>query len=205
MKEIAKEIAKDLLKIKAVELKEENHFTWASGIKSPVYCDNRLTLSYPQIREKIAEKLTEIIKEKFENINLIAGVATAGIPHATLVSYKMNLPLVYVRDKKKNHGKTNQIEGKVIKGQKAVVIEDLISTGMSSINAVKALQQAGIEVAGVVAIYSYNIKKAKENFAENNLKYYTLTGYDTLIEEAIKEKYIDEKAKEKLIEFRDNL
>lgn len=140
MENIGKNIAKNLLEIKAVELRPNDYFTWTSGLKSPIYCDNRLTMSYPKVRKEIAAGLSDLIKEKYPDVEIVAGTATAGIPHAAWVSDILDLPMVYVRDSKKKHGKTNQIEGKVIKGNKVVVVEDLISTGISSINVVKALQ-----------------------------------------------------------------
>lgn len=202
---IGNEIAKDLLKIKAVELRPNDYFTWTSGIKSPIYCDNRLTMSYPEIRKKIFKEMCEIINENFNNVDVIAGTATAGIPHAAFVSNELNLPMVYVRDSKKKHGKTNQIEGVINKGDKVVVIEDLISTGKSSINVVKALEEAGAEVLGVVAIFSYLIKKSKENFEKENIKLITLTNYDELINEAIDQGYIEKGDFEKLVDWRNNL
>ena len=163
-----REIIKALLEIKAVELRvdKENWFTWASGIKSPIYCDNRLTMSYPKIRKQIAEGFVKKIKELYPNVDYIVGTATAGIPHAAWISDIMELPMLYVRGSAKDHGKTNQIEGKFEKGKKVVVVEDLISTGKSSVLAAQALQEAGLEVLGVIAIFSYNLNKAKEKLIE---------------------------------------
>ncbi|RIY32214.1 orotate phosphoribosyltransferase [Psittacicella melopsittaci] len=179
-------IAKNLLGIGAVALRPEpeNYFTWTSGIKSPIYCDNRLTMSYPLIRKLIAQSMADLIKEKFPGVEVLAGTATAGIPHAAWVSDILNLPMTYVRDSKKKHGKTNQIEGKLFPGQNVVVIEDLISTGISSLGAVQALREAGVNVLGVVAIFSYVLSKASQAFAQANCPLYTLTNYDALIEQA---------------------
>ncbi|MFB1081170.1 orotate phosphoribosyltransferase [Jeotgalibacillus sp. JSM ZJ347] len=185
-----KQLAAYLLEIKAVELNPENPFTWASGIKSPIYCDNRLIMSYPEIRSFAADQLTELIKTNFPEADIIAGTATAGIPHAAWVSERMNLPMNYVRSSAKKHGKTNQIEGKVTAGKKAVVIEDLISTGGSSIDAVKALEDQGIEVLGVAALFTYGFKKAEQQFKEAGVPCYTITDFDTLIEQAEEMNYI---------------
>lgn len=205
MENIGKNIAKNLLEIKAVELRPNDYFTWTSGLKSPIYCDNRLTMSYPKVRKEIAAGLSDLIKEKYPDVEIVAGTATAGIPHAAWVSDILDLPMVYVRDSKKKHGKTNQIEGKVIKGNKVVVVEDLISTGISSINVVKALEEVGCEVLGVVAIFSYLINKSKEAFKEENIDFVTLTNYDLLIEEAKEQGYIKEEDINELVSWRDNL
>ncbi|MDZ5711595.1 orotate phosphoribosyltransferase [Jeotgalibacillus haloalkalitolerans] len=187
-----KKMAAYLLEIKAVELNPENPFTWASGIKSPIYCDNRLIMSYPEIRSYAADQLTELIKTNFAEAEIIAGTATAGIPHAAWVSERLNLPMNYVRSSAKKHGKTNQIEGKVTPGKKAVVIEDLISTGGSSIDAVKALEEQGIKVLGVAALFTYGFKKAEQQFKEAGVPYYTVTNFDTLIEQASVLNYISQ-------------
>ncbi|MBM7578439.1 orotate phosphoribosyltransferase [Jeotgalibacillus terrae] len=187
-----KKMAAYLLEIKAVELNPDNPFTWASGIQSPIYCDNRLIMSYPEIRSFAADQLTELIKTNFSDAEIIAGTATAGIPHAAWVSERMNLPMNYVRSSAKKHGKTNQIEGKVIPGKKAVVIEDLISTGGSSLDAVKALEEEGIEVLGVAALFTYGFKKAQQQFKEAGVPYFTVTDFDTLIEQAKEMSYISE-------------
>lgn len=179
-----KEIATHLLEIGAVSLQPNEPFTWSSGLKSPIYCDNRLTLAYPNVRSTIADGLTALIRAHFSNVEAIAGTATAGIPHAAWVSERLNLPMCYVRSQAKGHGKGKQIEGKVEKGQKVVVIEDLISTGGSSLNAVRALREAGCQVLGIVAIFTYGLEKAKQAFAENKVEVHTLTDYDTLIEAA---------------------
>lgn len=180
-----KEIATHLLRIGAVSLEPNEPFTWSSGLKSPIYCDNRLTLAYPHVRSAIADGLVELIRAHFSNVEAIAGTATAGIPHAAWVSERMNLPMCYVRSQAKGHGKGKQIEGKVEKGQKVVVVEDLISTGGSSLNAVCALREEGCQVLGVVAIFTYGLEKAKQAFAENKVEVHTLTDYDTLIEIAV--------------------
>lgn len=205
MTNIGQEVAKNLLEIKAVELRPNDYFTWTSGLKSPIYCDNRLTMSYPRVRKLIAQGLVELVKQNFPEAQVIAGTATAGIPHAAWVSDILELPMIYVRDSKKKHGKTNQIEGRVAKGEKVVVVEDLISTGISSINVVKALEEAGCEVLGVVAIYSYLIQKSKDAFAEAKVEYHTLTNYDLLLEEATKQGYIKEEDIEELIAWRNKL
>lgn len=205
MENIGKNIAKNLLEIKAVELRPNDYFTWTSGLKSPIYCDNRLTMSYPKVRKEIAAGLSALIKEKYPDVEVVAGTATAGIPHAAWVSDILDLPMVYVRDSKKKHGKTNQIEGRVTKGNKVVVVEDLISTGISSINVVKALEEVGCEVLGVVAIFSYLINKSKEAFKEANIDFVTLTNYDLLIEEAKEQGYIKEEDINELVSWRDNL
>ena len=202
-----REIINALLEIKAVELRvdKENWFTWASGIKSPIYCDNRLTMSYPKIRKQIAEGFVKKIKELYPNVDYIVGTATAGIPHAAWISDIMDLPMLYVRGSAKDHGKTNQIEGKYEKGKKVVVIEDLISTGLSSLKVAKALEEAGAVVLGVVVIFSYELKKAQDAFAADKVEYHTLTNYNYLIEEAVASDYIKQEDVEKLLEWRNNL
>lgn len=187
---IEKQVAEQLLEIKAVFLKPNDPFTWASGIKSPIYCDNRLTLGFPKVRQFIAESLAEKIKETFGEVDVVAGTATAGIPHAAWVSDLLNLPMVYVRSKAKEHGKGNQIEGLIAKGQKVVVIEDLISTGGSSLKAVEALEEAGAEVLGIAAIFTYGLDKGKKLLAESNTILITLTNYDELIEVALNKDYV---------------
>lgn len=202
---ISMEIAKKLLEIQAVTIKDtSNLFTWASGIKSPIYCDNRLTMSYPEVRNSIAKAFKEIIKKEFSEAGIIAGTATAGIPHAAWVSEKMNLPMVYVRSSAKGHGKQNQIEGRLFEGKKVVLIEDLLSTGGSSMKAVKALKEAGADVIGVVAIFSYNFKKAKDLFEEENVEYRTLTNYDVLLPIAAEMGYVKEEELELLKQWSKN-
>lgn len=199
-----REIAKHLLEIGAVFLRPNEPFTWASGIRSPIYCDNRLTLSYPKIRKAIYQGLAKLVKEQFPEAELIAGTATAGIPHAALVAEEMELAMCYVRSKPKDHGQGNQIEGKVEKGQKVVVIEDLISTGASSLKAAEALKKAGAVVLGVAAIFTYNLPKGKENFREANMPFYTLSDYNTLIEVALEMGKITEADLERLNLWREN-
>ncbi|WP_308858145.1 orotate phosphoribosyltransferase [Paenibacillus sp. R14(2021)] len=181
------EIAKGLLKINAVALRPNDPFTWTSGMKSPIYCDNRLTMSYPEIRELIAEGFAAVIREQYPDCEAVAGIATGGIPHAAWVAQKLNLPMLYVRDKAKGHGKTNQIEGHFKPGQKVVLIEDLISTGGSSLKAAVAVQEAGCDVQGVVAIFTYQFPKAAEAFSEAGIPLATLSNYSALIEVAAAE------------------
>ncbi|MGE7997198.1 orotate phosphoribosyltransferase [Lysinibacillus sp. NPDC093190] len=178
------EIAHAMLKVGAVELNPTELFTWASGIKSPIYCDTRLTISDPVIRKQLANGLASLIKENFGTTEIVAGTATAGIPHAAWVSDILELPMVYVRSKAKEHGRGNQIEGKYAAGQKVVVVEDIVSTGGSSITAVEALRAAGCEVLGVVCVYTYNLPRAEQVFEEAGIKYVSLTNFDYLIEAA---------------------
>lgn len=178
------EIAHAMLKVGAVELNPTELFTWASGIKSPIYCDTRLTISDPVIRKQLANGLASLIKEHFGATEIVAGTATAGIPHAAWVSDILELPMVYVRSKAKEHGRGNQIEGKYAAGQKVVVVEDIVSTGGSSITAVEALRAAGCEVLGVVCVYTYNLPRAEQAFDEAGIKYVSLTNFDYLIEAA---------------------
>lgn len=179
-----KQIAASLLDIEAVTLSPNEPFTWSSGIKSPIYCDNRMTLSYPNVRRMIAGEFETIIKEKFPDVDVIAGTATAGIPHAAWVSELLELPMVYVRGSAKGHGKQNQIEGKLSSGQKVVIIEDLISTGGSAIKAAEALREAGANVLGVAAIFTYELADAKTNFKEADLETSVLTTFSTLLDVA---------------------
>lgn len=202
---LERKLAKELLAIQAVALRPNDYFTWTSGIKSPIYCDNRITMSYPSIRREIAAGMVEVIKEKYQAVEVIAGTATAGIPHAAWVSELLDLPMIYVRDSAKKHGKTNQIEGRVLEGQKVVIIEDLISTGLSSLKVAKALREAGAEVLGVVAIFSYELKKAQAAFEEAGVEYITLTNYPVLVEEAVAIDYIHQDDVEKLLEWRNEL
>ena len=178
------EIAHAMLKVGAVELNPTDLFTWASGIKSPIYCDTRLTISDPVIRKQLANGLASVIKENFAATEVVAGTATAGIPHAAWVSDILDLPMVYVRSKAKEHGRGNQIEGKYAAGQKVIVVEDIVSTGGSSITAVEALRAAGCEVLGVVCVYTYNLPRAEQAFDEAGIKYVSLTNFDYLIEAA---------------------
>ena len=202
---LKRKLAKELLAIEAVALRPNDYFTWTSGIKSPIYCDNRITMSYPSIRREIAAGMVEVIKEKYPAVEVIAGTATAGIPHAAWVSELLDLPMIYVRDSAKKHGKTNQIEGRVLEGQKVVIIEDLISTGLSSLKVAKALREAGAEVLGVVAIFSYELTKAHEAFSQSEVKYVTLTNYPALVEEAVASNVIHQDDVEKLLEWRNQL
>ena len=202
---LERKLAKELLAIEAVALRPNDYFTWTSGIKSPIYCDNRITMSYPSIRREIAVGMVEVIKEKYPAVEVIAGTATAGIPHAAWVSELLDLPMIYVRDSTKKHGKTNQIEGRVLEGQKVVIIEDLISTGLSSLKVAKALREAGAEVLGVVAIFSYELKKAQDAFEDAGVEYITLTNYPVLVEEAVAIEYIHQDDVEKLLEWRNQL
>ena len=191
-------IAKDLLDIKAVFLRPNEPFTWASGIKSPIYCDNRLTLSYPNVHKDIENGLAKLIKDNFPDAACLMGTATAGIAHAALVADILDLPMGYVRGGAKSHGRNNRIEGKVEPGMKVVVVEDLISTGGSSLECVEALREAGCEVIGLIAIFTYGLPKATTNFEAANCKYATLTDYDTLIEVAKENNYIKDEDMEKL-------
>ena len=202
---LERKLAKELLAIQAVALRPNDYFTWTSGIKSPIYCDNRITMSYPSIRREIAAGMVEVIKEKYPAVEVVAGTATAGIPHAAWVSELLDLPMIYVRDSAKKHGKTNQIEGRVLEGQKVVIIEDLISTGLSSLKVAKALREAGAEVLGVVAIFSYELKKAHEAFSQAEVEYVTLTNYPVLVEEAVASDFIHQDDVEKLLEWRNQL
>ncbi|MDG0843316.1 orotate phosphoribosyltransferase [Staphylococcus equorum] len=202
---MAKAIAESLLDIKAVSLSPNDPFTWSSGIKSPIYCDNRVTLGYPSVRRNIRDGLSTLIKNHFEGVEIISGTATAGIPHAAYVSETLDLPMNYVRSKSKSHGKQNQIEGALTKGKKVVVIEDLISTGGSSIAAVEALKEAGAEVLGVVAIFTYGLKKADEQFKQAEIPFFTLSNYNELIEVAKEKGEISDNDISTLVEWRDNL
>jgi orotate phosphoribosyltransferase len=190
MTEISKAIAKDLLKIEAVFLRPNEPFTWASGIKSPIYCDNRMTMSYPAVRKEIAKGLATQIKERFPEVEVIAGTATAGIPHAAWVADILDLPMVYIRSKAKDHGKGNQIEGRIEEGKKMVVIEDLISTGGSVLEACEAATREGADVLGVAAIFTYELPQGLENFEKAQLPLITLTNYSTMIETALEMNYI---------------
>ncbi|MCA1059227.1 orotate phosphoribosyltransferase [Rossellomorea aquimaris] len=191
-------IAKQLLEIEAVYLNPNEPFTWSSGIKSPIYCDNRLTLSYPSVRNDIAEGLSKMVQQHFPDAEVIAGTATAGIPHAAWVSEKLNLPMCYVRSKAKAHGKGKQIEGIAAPGQKVVVVEDLISTGGSCITAVDALREAGCDVLGVVAIFTYGLDKGEKMLNEHDIQSYTLSDYSSLLEVAVEKEIIREDELEQL-------
>lgn len=197
-------ISKDLLSIGAVFLRPEEPFTWASGIKSPVYCDNRLTLTAPKVRDDIENGLAQLIKDNYPETEVIMGTSTAGIAHAAIVGHIMKLPMGYVRSGAKDHGRGNRIEGKLEKGQKVVVVEDLISTGGSVIEVVEALRDAGAEVLGIVSIYTYGMKKGIERLAAANVKNISLTDFDTTVEVAAETGYIKPEDKERLIRFRNN-
>ena len=196
--------AESLLQIKAIKLDISNPFTWASGIKSPIYCDNRRTLSYPKIRTYLRQEFVKLINEEYGTVNLIAGVATGAIAIGALVAQDLGLPFVYVRSEKKGHGLENQIEGVVESGQSVVVIEDLISTGKSSLNAVQALRDAGCNVKGMVAIFTYGLSDAEEGFKAANCNLHTLTNYNFLISKALEQKYIKDSDMQSLIQWREN-
>lgn len=199
---IAKDIASTLLDIQAIKLSPETPFTWASGWKSPIYCDNRMLLSYPEAREKVALTMSRFIREKYPDVQLIAGVATGAIGMGMLVADRLGLPFVYVRPEPKKHGRGNQIEGSFIEEEKTVVIEDLISTGMSSIGAVKALRESHLEVLGMVAIFSYLFEVAQNNFITAGIGLDTLSQYNALLEEAKDRNYISETQLETLAKWR---
>ena len=202
MENCAKKTAEFLLQIKAIKLQPSNPFTWASGWKSPIYCDNRKTLSFPDVRSFIRDSFADMINELYPGAEMIAGVATGAIAHGALAADKLGLPFIYVRSGAKEHGLGNQIEGYYEKGQKIVVIEDLISTGGSSLSAVKALREAGCEVLGMVAIFTYEFKKASDGFASEHCKLDTLSNYTALIETAVKTGYIGETEVETLKKWR---
>ena len=202
---VSQQTAEYLLAIKAVKLSPQDPFTWASGIKSPIYCDNRVTLSFPAIRTFIKENFVNAIVDLFEKPDLIAGVATGGIPQGALVAEELSLPFVYVRTSKKDHGLTNLIEGRTEPGQKVVVVEDLISTGSSSLEAVRALKEAGCIIVGMVAIFTYNLPVAVSRFEEAGCKLVTLTDYEILIQKALKTDYINVDDLKVLREFKENL
>lgn len=192
MKEQSNQIAKDLLDIEAIFLRPNEPFTWASGIKSPIYCDNRITMSYPHVRRAIAKGLAAVIKTTYPEAEVIAGTATAGIPHAAWVAELLDLPMVYIRSKAKEHGKGNQIEGRIQPNQKMVVIEDLLSTGGSVLEACEAAKREGADVLGVAAIFTYELPQVQENFDQAGLPYVTLTNYTALIESALETGAIQE-------------
>lgn len=201
---LATEIASHLLDIKAVYLQPDNPFTWASGIQSPIYTDNRVTLSYPDTRTLIEDGFVQKIKEEFPDVEVIAGTATAGIPHGAIIADRMNLPFAYIRSKPKDHGAGNQVEGRIFKGQKMVVIEDLISTGGSVLDAVAAAEREGADVLGVVAIFTYELPKATENFTNAGVKLVTLSNYSELIKVAKVQGYINADGLTLLKKFKEN-
>jgi orotate phosphoribosyltransferase len=198
------EIANGLLSIQAVFLRPDQPFTWASGIKSPIYCDNRLTLTAPEVRTLVEESLVKNIKEYFPTCEVVMGTSTAGIAHAAIVGHLMNIPMGYVRGSTKDHGRTNQIEGKLIPGQKVVVIEDLISTAGSSVDTVNILREAGADVLGIASIFTYNMKKASDRLKENKVKNVSLCDLDALLNIAVDKNYIKQDDKSKILKFRDN-
>ncbi|MBF1166931.1 MAG: orotate phosphoribosyltransferase [[Eubacterium] sulci] len=199
-----KDVAKGLLSIKAVFFRPDEPFTWASGIKSPVYCDNRLTLTAPEVRTLIENSIADVIKEEYPEADVIMGTATAGIAHAAIAAHILGLPMGYVRSGAKDHGRGNQIEGQLNKGDKVVIVEDLISTGGSVIDAATALRNAGAEVLGIVSIFTYGMQKGLDRLAQENLKNISLTNFDVIIEVAVDENYIRPEDRERLIAFRNN-
>lgn len=204
MTDIQIQIAKDLLSIKAVFFRPDEPFTWASGIKSPVYCDNRLTLAYPEVRTHVEEALAKTVKEFYPEAEALMGTSTAGIAHAAITAQIMGLPMGYVRSGAKDHGRKNQIEGKLEKGQKVVVAEDLISTGGSVIEVVNVLREAGAEVLGIVSIFTYGMQKGLDRLAAADVKNVSLTNFDVIAEIAAQEGYIASTDVERLIAFRNN-
>ena len=204
MNQTEKLIAKDLLSIKAVFFRPDEPFTWASGIKSPVYCDNRLTLTAPDVRNDVEQGLKGLVEQHFPEAEVLMGTSTAGIAHAAITAHLMGLPMGYVRSGNKDHGRKNQIEGRLEKGQKVVVVEDLISTGGSVIEVVKVLREAGADVLGVVSIFTYGMKKGLERLAAENVTNYSLSNFDAIAQVAADEGYIAPEDVDRLIKFRDN-
>ncbi len=202
--EIGKQVAKTLLQINAIILEAENPFTWASGWKSPIYCDNRKILSFPESRTFIRQSLANVIQKQYGSSNLIAGVATGAIAHGALVAEEMGLPFIYVRSAKKGHGKQNMIEGAYTSGQSVIVIEDLISSGKSSLEAVETLREEGLNVKGLISIFTYGFNAATENFKKADCEFISLCNYSTLLQEAVKQEYINESDVEILEKWREN-
>ncbi|EOR94328.1 Orotate phosphoribosyltransferase [Arcticibacter svalbardensis MN12-7] len=202
--EIEQKVAEFLLQIKAIKLQPTKPFTWASGLKSPIYCDNRITLSYPSIRTYIRQNLAALIQEDYGSVGVVCGVATAGIPQGVLVAQELGLPFAYVRSAAKEHGTGSLIEGEIHEGQRVVVVEDLISTGKSSLHAVEALRAAGCDVAGMVAIFSYGLTEATENFKNAKCRFSTLSNYNALIEYASEHTYISKEDVELLRKWKTN-
>ncbi|HIU87398.1 MAG TPA: orotate phosphoribosyltransferase [Candidatus Avilachnospira avistercoris] len=198
------EVAKGLLSIKAVFLRPDEPFTWASGIKSPIYCDNRLVLSSPEVRELIESGIAETVKKYYPGAKSLMGTSTAGIAHAAIAAYKLGMPMGYVRGKAKDHGRNNQIEGRLEPGDKVVVIEDLISTAGSAIECVEALREAGAEVLGIVSIFTYGMKKGLDRLSEAKVENHSLSDLDTLVKVAVEGGYIKESDEVKLLKFRDD-
>ena len=201
---LAKQIASHLLEIKAVFLRPDEPFTWASGIKSPIYCDNRLTLTAPEVRTTIEQGIAQTIKEQFPEAEVLMGTATAGIAHAAITAHLLDLPMGYVRSSSKDHGRNNKIEGRLLPGQKVVVVEDLISTGKSSLAVVESLREAGAEVLGIVSIVTYNMQKSRDLLNEHKVKNVSLTTFDDIVEVAAELDYIKPDQIEALIAFRNN-
>lgn len=204
MNELQKTIAKDLLSIRAVFFRPNEPFIWASGIKSPVYCDNRLTLSYPDVRRHVENGLADVIRTHFPDAEVLMGTSTAGIAHAAITAHILNLPMGYVRSGAKDHGRKNHIEGKILPGQKVVVIEDLISTGGSAVEVVEILREAGAEVLGIASIFTYGMKKGLERLSNANVINISLTNFDVIAEIAADEEYIRNEDVQRLIAFRNN-
>jgi orotate phosphoribosyltransferase len=200
--ETAAKLAEFLLQIKSIKLETENYFEWTSGIKSPIYCDNRKTLSYPKIRTFIRQNLSKLIENKFGKPEVIGGIATGGIAQGALVAQDLGLPYIYVRSSAKEHGLGKMVEGEIQAGQSVILVEDLISTGKSSLNAVKAVRELGADVKGVVAIFSYGFKDTEKIFAKEKCPFYTLTSYDVVIEKAVEKGYINKDEVETLMEWR---
>ena len=205
MKDLREQIAADLLRIKAVFLRPAEPFTWASGIKSPIYCDNRLTLSDVAVREDVENGLATLVKQYYPEAEVLMGTSTAGIAHAAIVATKMGLPMGYVRSGAKDHGRQNQIEGKLLPRQKVVVVEDLLSTAGSCLEVVEVLREAGAEVLGIVSIFTYGMKKGLDRLAAAKVENHSLSNLDVLAEVAVREQYISTEEKQELIEFRNNL
>ncbi|MYL58890.1 orotate phosphoribosyltransferase [Virgibacillus halodenitrificans] len=203
--EVNKELARELVKIKAVQINPNKFFTWTSGIKSPIYCDNRMTMSYPKVRKKIVNAFKQFIENMEEQPEVIAGCATAGIPHAAWLAEALDLPMVYVRGKAKGHGKGNQIEGDLREGQRVIVIEDLISTGGSSIEAAKSLEKSGAEVLGVLAIFTYGLAIASENFKKEKIYLHTITNFDSLVDLLVEDGELPPEKKAGLLGWRNQL
>ncbi len=204
MNTLERTIAHDLLSISAVFLRPNEPFTWASGIKSPIYCDNRLILSYPEVRSRVEQALADLIQEHYPNVEVLMGTATAGIGHAVLVADRLKLPMGYVRSGAKSHGRTNQIEGRLEAGQKVLVVEDLISTAGSCLEVVATLQEAGAEVLGVVSIFTYGMKKGLDRLAEAGITHHSLSNIDVLTLVAQEEGLIKPQEREQILQFRDN-
>lgn len=205
MNRLSEQIAADLLRIKAVFLRPNEPFTWASGIKSPIYCDNRLTLSDVAVREDVENGLAQTIRQYYSEVEVLMGTSTAGIAHAAITATKLNLPMGYVRSGAKDHGRQNQIEGRLLPGQKVVVVEDLISTAGSCLEVVEVLREAGAEVLGIVSIFTYGMQKGLNRLREAKVENHSLSNLDVLAEVAVKEGYISAQEKVELIQFRDNL